>query len=54
VERILLSAVTAHDAGRLATYANADDLARSVVAKYGRIPALGVVDKDRVGFGAII
>lgn len=54
VESVLLDAATTSNPRQVKTYADADELARSVIARHGTNPAVGVADKDRIGFGAII
>lgn len=54
VESVLLDASTPRNPRQVKTYADADELARSVIARHGANPAVGVADKDRIGFGTII
>lgn len=53
-ECVLLSAVTSYNPHNIQHYADADDLARSVIARHGTTAAPGMPDRDRIGFGAII
>jgi hypothetical protein len=54
VESVLRAASTIHDPELIKRYADADELARSVVARHGTNPPTGVADRDRIGFGTII
>jgi hypothetical protein len=54
VERVLRAAVTTYRPRQIKRYADADELARSVIAEHGATGAPGKPDRDRIGFGAII
>jgi hypothetical protein len=54
VESVLRDASTTQHPRLVKTYMDADELARSVIARHGTTPVAGVVDTDRIGFGAII
>lgn len=54
VECVLLAAATSYLPRNIKQYADADELAKSMIVRHGATAAPGMPDRDRIGFGAII